>query len=68
MAQIMTKRGQSDNVTTYEFMCDTATDLQAIDPQYITMGSIAVVIDGESGLEVYMANSHKQWINIGGGS
>lgn len=68
MALKMTKRGQMDNEVTYEFICDTTSDLQAIDPNYITLGSIATVIEGTSGLEVYMANSQKQWINIGGGS
>ena len=68
MAQIMTKRGNADNIVTYEFICDTVTDLNKIDPQYVTMGSIATVISGESGFEVYMANSSKQWINISGGS
>lgn len=64
----MTKRGNQDNIVTYEFICDSTTDLAAIDPQYITMGSAAIVIDGESGFEAYMANSQKQWINLSGGS
>lgn len=68
MASKMTKRGQQDNIVTYEFVCDTITDLNAIDPQYCTMGSIAIVISGDVGFEVYMANSQKQWINISGGS
>lgn len=68
MAQKMTKRGQTDNEITYEFVCDTVTDLSKINPQYITMGSIATVIEGETGFEVYMANSKKQWINLSGGS
>lgn len=68
MAQIMTKRGNLDNLTTYEFVCDTTADLQAIDPQYITMGSVATVIEGDSGFEVYMANSQQQWINLSSGS
>lgn len=68
MAQKMTKRGNLDNEITYEFVCDTTADLQAIDPQYITMGSVATVIQGGSGFEVYMANSQKQWINLSGGS
>jgi hypothetical protein len=68
MASTMTKRGQADNVVTYEFVCDTISDLQKIDPKYITMGSIATVIEGETGFEVYMANSKKQWINLSGGS
>lgn len=64
MAAIMTKRGSQDNIITYEFMCDTVADLATIEPKYITMGSVAIVIEGESGLEVYMANSKKQWITI----
>lgn len=64
MAQIMTKRGNQDNVVTYEFVCDTTTDLATIDPSYVTMGSIAIVIDGDSGFEVYIANSKKQWIAL----
>ena len=68
MPATMTKRGNADNVITYEFVCDTITDLDAIDPQYITMGSVATVIQGDTGFEVYMANSQKQWINIGGES
>ena len=68
MALKMTKRGQADNELTYEFMCDASADLQAIEPRYITLGSIAVVVEGSTGFEVYMANSKKQWININGGS
>jgi hypothetical protein len=29
------------------------------------MGSVAIVISGDAGLEVYMANGQKNWINIG---
>lgn len=68
MPATMTKRGNADNVITYEFVCDTIADLDAIDPQYITMGSVAIVIQGDSGFEVYMANSQKQWVNLSGGS
>jgi hypothetical protein len=49
-------------------MCDNLTDLSAIESKYITLGSIAVVLEGESGFEVYMANSQKQWINLSGGT
>ena len=62
MSSIMTKRGNQDNVVTYEFVCDTTADLNAIEP---TMGSVAIVIQGDSGFEVYMANSKKEWINLG---
>ncbi len=70
MPAIMTKRGNQDNVVTYEFVCDTTADLNAIEPEYIVMGSVAIIIQGDSGFEVYMANSKKEWINLGtlGGS
>lgn len=29
------------------------------------MGSVAIVIQGDSGFEVYMANSKKEWVNLG---
>ena len=65
MSSIMTKRGNQDNIVTYEFVCDTAADLQKIEQKYITIGSIATVIAGETGFEVYMANSQKEWVNLG---
>lgn len=65
MSSIMTKRGNQDNVVTYEFVCDKTADLAMIEPQYVTMGSVAIVIQGDSGFEVYMANSKKEWINLG---
>lgn len=64
MAAIMTKRGQSDNVLTYEHVCDTAADLNNIDPKYITLGSIAIVLKGDAGIEIYMASSDKEWIKL----
>ena len=66
MANIMSKRGQSDNITTYEHICDTNADMQNIDPKYITLGSVCIVLKGDSGLEVYMASSAKEWIRIDG--
>lgn len=68
MAATMTKRGQQDNVITYEFVCDNLTDLNAIENKYRTIGSVAIVIEGDAGFEVYMANSKKEWINISGGT
>lgn len=66
-----TKRGSYDNVITYEHMCDTTEDLQKIKPEYINLGSVAIVLQGDNGLEVYMANSQKEWVplleNSGGG-
>lgn len=69
MAYAMTKRGSQDNIITYEFICDTATDMNAIENRYRTLGTIAIVLQGENGgLEVYIAGSNKQWnplTNIG---
>ena len=68
---IMTKRGQLDNIVVYEHYCDTTADLANIPSQYTTLGSIALVIhdDNANGLEVYMATTDKEWVPIlnGGG-
>lgn len=65
MATIMTKRGSLDNIVTYEHICDTLADRDNIDPRYITLGSICVVLNGESGaLEIYMANTEKEWVTL----
>lgn len=62
---IMTKRGSLDNVVTYEHVCDTTADLQHISSEYTTLGSIALVLQGNSGgIEVYIATSNKEWIPI----
>lgn len=61
MANIMTKRGSQDNMVTYEHICDTRSDLANIDSAYVTLGSVALVLKGEDGLEVYMASSTKEW-------
>lgn len=68
---IMTKRGQLDNIVTYEHFCDDVADLANIPQEQITLGSIAVALkDGSTeGLIVYIADSNKQWIPliVGGG-
>lgn len=64
MAAIMTKQGSRDNIITYEFICDTAADMAAIERQYITLGSVCIVL--EDGIEVYIANSNHEWNSIGG--
>ena len=61
---VMTKRGNLDNTITYEHICDTTADLANINPDYITLGSVALVLQGEAGLEAYMANSSKEWILV----
>ena len=66
---VMTKRGQQDNVITYEHICDTIEDMGNIAEKYITMGSVCIVINGSAGgLEVYIANSSGEWILINGAS
>ena len=62
---IMTKRGNLDNIVTYEHICDTYEDLQNIDPKYATLGSTAIVINQEEGLNAYMATSAGEWVPIG---
>lgn len=64
---IMSKRGQQDNIVTYEHWCDTVADLANIDPQYVTLGSVAIVVRGAAGLEAYIADSQKQWVLVVGG-
>ena len=62
---ITSKRGERDNVVTNEFICDTTADLNNINPRYITLGSTAIVLKGDNGLEVFMATSSKEWIGLG---
>ena len=64
MATISTKRGSLDNIISYEHICDTSDDLLNIPKTQTTLGSVAIVLEGEEGLEVYMANSSKEWIAI----
>lgn len=64
MASILSKRGSQDNIVTYEHICDTAADLELIDPKEITLGSVAIVLKGSTGLEVYMATSDKEWVQL----
>jgi hypothetical protein len=62
----MSKRGNLDNVVTYEHICDTTADMQKIDSKYITLGSTCIVISGDTGgMEVYIANSNKTWSPLG---
>lgn len=72
---IMTKRGNLDNVVTFEHVCDETSDMANIPSDQITLGSTCIVLQGTYGLEVYMAGSDKQWVSImetsggsGGGS
>ena len=64
MAYAMTKQGSLDNCITYEFICDTIEDMNAIENRYRTIGTIAIVLQGDSGLEVYISGSDKQWNSL----
>ena len=64
MAYAMTKQGSLDNCVTYEFICDAIEDMNAIEDIYRTIGSIAIVLQGTSGLEVYISGSDKQWNSL----
>lgn len=61
---ITTKRGSMDNIVTFEHICDVKDDLNKIDPREITLGSVAIVLKGQSGVEVYMATSSKEWVKL----
>ena len=64
MAYAMTKHGSQDNQVVNEFVCDTAADLPLIDKCDVTLGSVAIVLHGDLGLEVYIADSAKEWVAI----
>ena len=68
MAYKMTKVGSLDNEITYEFMCDSCADMNLIENSYRTLGTVAIVLAGESGgLEIYITNSAREWmpLNVG---
>lgn len=60
MATTMTKRGNIDNAIAYEHYCDTRADMDTIDPKYITLGSVCVVL-ADTGVEMFIADSKKEW-------
>ena len=57
----MTKRGSLDNEVTNEFICDATADLALIDRQYVTLGSVALVLED---MQAYIANSQGQWLSM----
>ena len=62
---IISKQGNQDNVITYEHICDTRADMSNIERKYITLGSVCIVLQGENdAMEVYMADSSKEWHDI----
>ena len=69
MANKMTKVGRLDNMVTYEHVCDAYKDLANIPKEYVNLGTIALVLHGQSGgLEAYMADSAGDWVTILSGS
>ena len=60
----MIKCGDMDNVVTYQHVCDTTADMANIPSSQITLGSACIVLDGDSGVEFYMAKSNKQWVPV----
>ena len=63
MAHIMSKRGNADNVVTYEHYCDTINDLSNIAYEYSTLGSVAIVVQGASG-----EDGDHRWVSLSAGS
>lgn len=67
MAHKMTKRGNVDNIVTYEHFCDTKEDMADINPNEINLGSVCVVLEDESEnntLQFYLAKSDKTWTKV----
>lgn len=67
MAHKMTKRGNIDNIVTYEHFCDTKADMADIDQNEINLGSVCVVLEDESEgdtLQFYLAKTDKSWIRV----
>ena len=69
MSSELAKYGNFEAYATFQHYCDTYADLAKIDPSEINLGSVAIVIEGESGgLEVYIAKSNKEWVLMGASS
>lgn len=64
MAHVMTRRGNLDNHVTFEHICDSRDDMANISPSEITLGSVCLVLHGTAGLEIYMADSSKEWVSL----
>ena len=65
MANAMIKRGNEDNIVTYQHVCDTNGDMNNIPNDQITLGSTCIVLKGTAGgVEMYMAGSDKKWVSL----
>lgn len=67
MANVMTKRGTLDNVVGYEHYCDTHKDMEKIDPRYVTLGSVCIVLEDEENndeLTFYLGKSNQTWEKV----
>ena len=62
---IMTKRGNLDNIVTYEHICDSDLDLPNIPQEQATLGSTAITLHNTSGgFAVYMVDSSGNWVPL----
>ena len=67
MAHTTTMRGNLDNEVTYTHFCDTKADMDDINTNEITLGSVCVVLEDESKndtLQFLLAKSDKTWIYV----
>ena len=60
----MIRCGGLDNEIIYTHLCDKLADRNNIDPKYISLGTKAIILKGEDGIEVYLATSDKQWNKV----
>ena len=66
MSYAITKRGSQDNIVTYEFICDTIEDMNAIEKRYRTIGSTAIVLyNKDNEIEAFIADSKGTWVSFG---
>ena len=67
MAHTTTMRGNLDNEVTYTHFCDTKADMDDINTNEITLGSVCVILEDESKndtLQFLLAKSDKTWIYV----
>ena len=63
--KVLLRTNEGGNAVTYEWACDEIADRDTIPSNQITLGSTAIILEGESGVELYMAKSDKQWKLLG---
>lgn len=71
MAAKMIQNGSLTNIATYEFICNTKTELDALPKSEYNFGSIALVLHNtnnasDSGnIVIYIADANKNWLRWG---